>query len=244
MKSFLLILNLILLISSDDFDTQIDISNTGLTIEEIDRLLFCGVMFQYKINKDEKLLGSLAKEYNISNIYDLYDKIRCIILNQCMDLIAPETVSKFFKNGRYFLQMTKNDYESFKNLYDVDYDQFKAIEDFKIKDEETYILNKFKKAYEVHHKVTDKIEKLKKEKEEELRKENIKRSNKIKEEKKIEEEKIKAIEKKLLNLPDYVRTILFFTVIAALFGGCLYFVNLVNNKNKSKKDKKKKKKNQ
>ena len=43
MKRFLLILNLLLLISSEDSDDQLDISNTGLTIQEIDRLLFCGV---------------------------------------------------------------------------------------------------------------------------------------------------------------------------------------------------------
>ena len=244
MKRFLFFLNLVLLISSEDSGNNIDISNTGLTIEEIDRLLFCGVMFQYKINKDENILRNIAKEYNISHFYELYDKIRCIILYKCMDLVDNETVSTYFKNGRYFKQMTKNDFDNFKNLYEVDYEQFKDKEDFKIKDEENYLLNKFKKAYEIHYKVTDEIEKIKKQREEESRKEKIMRGNRIKEERKKEQEKIKEIENKLLNLPDYVRSILFFVVIAALFGGCLYFVKLINNKNKSKKDKKKKKKNQ
>ena len=244
MKRFLLILNLLLLISSEDSDDQLDISNTGLTIQEIDRLLFCGVLFQYKITQDEKTIGNIIKEYNVSNPYELYDKIRCIILYKCMDLVDIETANTYFKNGRYLLQMTKNDFENFKTIYEVDYEQLKSIEDFKIKDEESYLLNKFKKAYEVHHKVNDKIDKLQKQKKEEIRKEKIMRGNKIKEERKKEEEKIKAIENKLLNLPDYVRSILFFIVIAALFGGCLYFVKLINDKNKSKKDKKKKKKNQ
>jgi len=246
MKRFLLILNLVLLISSDDSNMQVDISNTGLTIEEIDRLLFCGIMFQYKTNQDEKILSNIAKEYNISNIYDLYDKIRCVILNKCMDLVDSETANKYFRNGRYFLQMTRNDFDNFKSLYEVDYDQFKGIEDFKIKDEESNLLNKFKKAYELHHKVTNEIEKIQKQKEEELRKEKIMRNNKIREERKKEQEKIKSIENKILNMPDYVRSILLFIVIAVFFGGCLYFVKLISKKNNNKKDKdkKKKKKNQ
>ena len=244
MKRFLLFLNLVLLISSEDSEHHIDFSNTGLTIEEIDRLLFCGMMSQYKINQDENKLGNIAKEYNISHFYELYDKIRCIILYKCMDLVDNETVSTYFKNGRYHKQMTKNDFDNFKNLYEVDYEKFKDKEYFKIKDEEKSLLNKFKKAYEIHYKVTDEIEKIKKQRQGESREEKIMRENKIKEERRKEQEKIKDIENKLLNLPDYVRSILFFVVIAALFGGCLYFVNLINNKNKSKKDKKKKKKNQ
>lgn len=236
MIGYLLIFNLILLIlTEEEIRLDIDISDSGLNEQEIDILLFCGVLFQYKLHQDEKELKDMGTKLNVSNMDEVFDKVGSDILYNCVNSVKIEVAQSHFKNGQYTTVLKDEDYEKYEKYYKVDYSQYTSLDNLIISDEQYNLTEKFKKAYEIHHKILNEINK----KTDEKRRKDYEKS---KEDQRKEEEKIKAIENNLLNLPNYVKAIIFIIVFGVFFGGCFYFIRSKNNK--AKKDKKKKKKNQ
>ena len=236
MFRYLLIFNLILLIiAEEEILLTLDISSYGLTEEEIDKLLFCGVLFQYKIHQDEKKITDMGTKFNVSDMDEIFDKVGSYILYNCANSVNIETAQTHFKNGQYIEELKDEDYQKYKKYYEIDYSRYTSRNDLIITDEEYNMTDKFKKAYEIHHKILNEINK----KTDENRRKEYEKS---KEKKRKEEERVKAIENNLLNLPNYVKAIIFIIVFGVFFGGCFYFIRSKNNKDK--KDKKKKKKNQ
>ena len=235
MKRYLLIFNLIfLIISQEEIKLNIDITDSGLTEEEVDKLLFCGVLFQYKLHQDEKILKDIGTKLNVSSMDQVFDKVGSSILCNCVNSVSIDEAEAHFKTGQYKGVLKDEDYKKYEKYYDVDYSRYTSEDDLIIADEEYDMSDKFKKAYDIHHKI---LKEINKKTEERQRIQDVK----FREEQKKEEEKIKAIEKNLLNLPNYVKTLIFIIVFGAFFGGCFYFIRSKNNQ--TKKDKKKKKKN-
>ena len=236
MIGYLLIFNLILLIiAEEEIKLNIDVSDSGLTEKEIDKLLFCGVLFQYKLHQDEKVINDMGTKFNVSSMDEVFDKIGCYILNNCVNSVKIEVAQTHFKNGQYIAELKDEDYQKYEKYFEVDYNRYTSIDDLIITDEEYNMINKFKKAYEIHHKIINEVKKATEEKQRKL-------FEKSKNEQRKEEERIKVIENNLLNLPNYVKAIIFIIVFGAFFGGCFYFIRSKNYK--AKHDKKKKKKNQ
>ena len=234
MIRYLLIFNLILLIRAEKEETiEIDISESGLTEQEIDKLLFCGVLFQYKIHQDEKILNDMGTKLNVSDMNEVFDKVGSDILYNCVNSVNIETAQTHFKKAQYILQLKDEDYPKYEKYYEVDYNRYTKIDDLIISDELYNLTDKFKKAYEIHHKILNEIDKKTSEKQR-------MEYDKSREEQRKEEERVKAIENNILNLPNYIKAIIFIIVFGAFFGGCFYFIRSKNNKDK--KDKKKKKK--
>ena len=236
MIGYLIIFNLILLISADEkVQVSIDISDSGLNEQEIDKLLFCGVLFQYKLHEDEKELKDMGTKFNVSSMDEVFDKVGSDILYNCVNAVKIEVAQIHFKNGQYKAVLKDEDYQKYEKYYEVDYSRYTSRDDLILSDEEYNMTDKFKKAYEIHHKILNEINK----KTDESRRKEYEKS---KEKKRKEEERVKAIENNLLNLPNYVKAIIFIIVFGVFFGGCFYFIR--SKSNKEKKDKKKKKKNQ
>ena len=128
-------------------------------------------------------------------------------------------------------------HESFQEYYDIDYSEYKNKDDLLLTDEEYDSSLKFQKALEIYNNRTSKYNEELRKKEDKMKKEDLERGEYIRK----DSERVKTIEKNLLNLPNYIKVIIFIIFFGAVFGGIISFLRFVNDKSK-KKDKKKKKK--
>ena len=208
-----------------EFNNSLD--NITVTKEEIDKLLFCGVLLQIKVRLDEKIIEEIAAELNQPTKEEALDIIGGHLLSKCFNRVSLKTAQKFFVDGLYMKEIENKEYEQYSEYHDIDYNIFRNRKDLKVNETEIEMILKFYKALNIHNQRQDALE-----------------ENRRKEQKE-NEEKIKAVGIDLLNIPTYIKSIVFIIVFGLVFGGCLYFVNsIINKPKKDKKDKKKKKKNQ
>ena len=252
--NFFLILYLINSILSEENETSTDINNetdinsnnealtnelykslenVNVTDEEVDKLLFCGALLQLKIGKEEKAMDELANELNSKSKEEILDKVGSYLIKKCFNSVELKIARKYFNGGLYMNVIDEEKYEYYKSYHEIDYSIFKnkKKEDL-IQDEDVDLILKFHKAFQIHNKKQEEIER---------NADNFKEEKKTKD-KKTKENIKRKINVDLPNIPTYFKVIIFVVVFGIVFGGILYYVNSINRKlNKEKKDKKDKK---
>ena len=237
MKIYIFLLFIISLIKAEEENKKEEDKKIVLTEEEIDKYLFCASLFHYKIHKDEALIDEINKKLNTSSRDDAFNKVGSVILVKCFKNVPINTVRNYFSKGLYIKLINNTMHESFQEYYDIDYSEYKNKDDLLLTDEEYDSSLKFQKALEIYNNRTSKYNEELRKKEDKMKKEDLERGEYIRK----DSERVKTIEKNLLNLPNYIKVIIFIIFFGAVFGGIISFLRFVNDKSK-KKDKKKKKK--
>lgn len=207
----------------DYFD---QINKIELTEEELDKLIFCGTINQIKLHNDEKIINEVIERIQ-ENQYLVNDKIANYLANKCFKTIDLETARKVAVNGLYIVNITDDLYNKYKSYFVYDYAAIRNKDDLAKTEEEIQISYKIYKAFQIHE-ARDKREKKS---DDEPKNNREQRKGKL------------DVGIEFLNIPTYIKGTIFIIVFGLIFGGILYYVNIITKKQNKEKNKKKKKKN-
>lgn len=216
MKKFIIFL-FISFAFCDNIDKYLtSMKDFNITINEMDKILYCSVVYQLKLDQDESKISEIIKRLNMTKDEELYEKITDEMLEKCFNKVNDNTVSEYFQNLTYikeiFWQKEYNDY------VDIDYNKFQTKKDLELTVNEEIISYKYNKLIQVYQqKKEDEREKI----------EN-------------ESKRVRIGKVDLENIPGYIKTILFLVVFGLLFGCCLWFLGSLGKSQKLDKKKKKK----
>ena len=193
-------------------------SDEELTMDEMDKMIFCTYVMEQKIKKYSNELKGLSKKFNLNetNKEMPYNKISTDIFQKCIRLIDIKTVNYYIKNLTIY-----NDFQyekKFDKITNIYFDQYYTINDLEYTLEQQAILYKFKKT-----------EKLFQQKLKENREKYMK-----------ENQKIKIGNFDFENIPKGIMLIFSLILFLIFFGTIYFYLKKLNKKKESNKKKKKK----
>ena len=190
--------------------------NFNLTIDEMDKMIFCSIFVQQALRKDRDRIELLSNISNIpSNI--TYEKIGADIMKNCLNKLSMKIVNTYFKNLTYLGNYKWK--EEFLEYISIDYDKYNDTKGFEKDENDQLLIDKYEYAREKFR--------LKQEED----------RNKMYE----EQNKMKIGNFDLENIPSNFRGVLFVIVYLLIFGVSILILRTLINKPKSKKDKNDKK---
>ena len=188
--------------------------------DEMDKILFCSVIWQTKTEDEKENINNLIKELNNTDEDLIYNKISVGLMKSCLDTVKIEEVRKYFNNLTYFNGVTEDNIY-FKNAK-IDFEGYKKNATFNLSIDEEILLFKYEKTMKLY--------------EEKKREDFMKDADN-----RDDTEKVKIGKLDINNIPKTINFILFLVVFGSLFGGTLYFIKSINKKKEKKKKKNKQK---
>lgn len=203
--------------SSKNFSNK---ASYNLSEEEMDKILFCSMIWLGKIEDDYASIEELKKELNITKPEIVNIKIGVDIVKSCLEKVKIEEARKYFYNLT-MLKEVEPDNIYFENTK-IDFDGYRKNPNFILTNNEETFSHKIKKTLDLFQKNR-----------EEIYNQNANKTN-------ITEEqgKVKIGEFDINNIPKTFNIILFLVVFGLLFGGTLFFIKNMNKKKEIKKKKK------
>lgn len=202
---------------------NLDDEEYKISKDEMDILLYCSVIWQNLVEKEEENIQKLISDLNITNPDPLYDRIGIDILKSCLKKVTIDDVRNHFKNLTYYKEVEINNI--LLKDQKIDFEGYRANPVFNLTDEEEILAYKIQKTMQLFQKKSEEM------------------SWKIKENEENEESENVQIGKFDINkIPKIVNIIIFIVVFGLLFGGGGYLLIKLTKKKESKKKKKEKQK--
>ena len=118
----------------------------NMTIDEMDTMMFCTIIVQESMKKHEKKIKEIEKKLNVSNKFAT-EKISTDIFEKCNKNIDIKNVNYYIKNLT-FLNTFKWE-KNFDELSKIDFDKYKNKTDLEYTMDQHVLMYKFEKVEEI-----------------------------------------------------------------------------------------------
>ena len=190
----------------------------NMTIDEMDKMIFCTFVMEQKMEKYSKELKELSKKFKINETEKEmpYNKVSTEVFQKCTRRIDIKTVNYYVKNLTIL-----NDFQwekKFDKMTNINFNDYTSIDDLEYTLEQQTMLYKFKKVEKLfQQKVKDNREKYMK-----------------------ESQKIKIGNYDFENIPKGFMLVITLVIFMIFFGTIFFYLKKLKKKKESNKKKKKK----
>ena len=197
--------------SINEKEAQLNMSKS-----EMDKLMSCSYIITLKTGEDKDLIQAIMNKFNFTQKEKVQSKIYSDMFEKCVNSIKNDIVLKIFKNLHL---IEKPEFtEEIRNIVDIDYTKYNSETDFNLSNSQQILIHKFKKVKELFQKNVDNPDEINNDYED-----TENNNNQVYD---------------IMNIPYYIKIIIFIIVFGFLFLGIFYYLKKLT----AKPDKKKKKK--
>ena len=120
----------------------------NMTIDEMDTMMLCTLVVQEKLKKEDSNINKVQKKFNLTNSNIVNEKIATDIFEHCNKKLDIKVVNNYIKNLT-FLNTFKWE-KSFDEVSKVDYEKYKNKTDLEYTLEQQVLMYRFEKVDEIY----------------------------------------------------------------------------------------------